>query len=516
MQESRVKKSLLNARVNLIFYILNLLLSFISRKLFLESLGAEFLGLTTTLSGFLCFLNLAELGVGVAIGHLLYRPIYDREQGTICEIVSIFGYIYRQVGRFILGAGALLSLFFPLIFAKTDYSYGVIYFAFYCYLASSILGYFVNYRQVLLSADQRNYVVSAYSQSAGIVCYVLQMVLVYVTRSPYVWLGINLLTAALNCAILNWKINQIYPWLKTNVKSGRELLGKYPEVMKKTKQVFAHRISTFAQYQITPSLIYAFESLTVVAYYGNYTIVLSKITVLFGKFFEGINAGIGHLVAEGNKSNTMKVYWEMYTLDFFVAGFAIFNIYMLINPFIELWLGAEYLMDNVVVVLMLCVSFITLTRTTTDRFIAALGIFSDIWAPFVETILCVGISIACGSVWGLRGVLIGNIASMAVITSIWKPYFLFHYGLRESVFRYWTNWGACIVCMLSAMAASGYILTYVHIDPYVGYRNWVLYGCISAPLFSVIYIMLLMVFTQGARSFANRLLGYAKRFIAKI
>ncbi|MFR9553193.1 MAG: sugar transporter [Rikenellaceae bacterium] len=499
----------------MIFYALNLALSFVSRKLFLESLSAEFIGLTTTLNGFLSFLNLAELGVGAAIGYLLYKPIYDKNQGAICEIVSVFGYIYKQVGRFILVAGVVLSLFFPLIFAKTDYSFAVIYFAFYCYLASSMLGYFVNYRQVLLSADQRNYLVSAYSQSAGIACYVLQMVLVYVTKSPYVWLGVNLLTAALNCIILNWKINQIYPWLKTNVKSGKELLKKYPEVMQKTKQVFVHRVATFAQYQITPSLIYAFESLTVVAYYGNYTIVVSKITILFGKFFEGINAGIGNLIAEGDKSNTMKVYWEMYTLDFFIAGFAIFNIYVLINPFIELWLGAEYLLDDVVVMLMLGVSFINLTRTTTDRFISAHGMFSDVWAPFVETILCVLISIACGYVWGLKGVLVGNIVSMAVIICIWKPYFLFHDGFKESVLRYWFNWGVHIACLLSAMIVSSHLLSYVHIDPYVGYWDWILYGCISAPLFSVIYITLLIIFTQGARSFVSRLLGYVKRFITK-
>lgn len=48
-EESRVKKSLLNARVNLIFYFLTLILSFFSRKIFLDCLGADFVGLTTTL-----------------------------------------------------------------------------------------------------------------------------------------------------------------------------------------------------------------------------------------------------------------------------------------------------------------------------------------------------------------------------------------------------------------------------------------------------------------------------------
>ena len=63
-QESRVKKTLLNARVNLIFYLLTLALSFFSRKIFLDCLGIEFVGLTGTLQNLLGFLNLAELGIG--------------------------------------------------------------------------------------------------------------------------------------------------------------------------------------------------------------------------------------------------------------------------------------------------------------------------------------------------------------------------------------------------------------------------------------------------------------------
>ena len=61
--ESRLKKSLLNARVNLIFYFLSLALSFFSRKIFLDALGADFMGLIGTLNNLLGFLNLAELGI---------------------------------------------------------------------------------------------------------------------------------------------------------------------------------------------------------------------------------------------------------------------------------------------------------------------------------------------------------------------------------------------------------------------------------------------------------------------
>ena len=55
----RTHKSILNAEVNIIFYFLTLFLAFFSRKIFLDNLGTEFIGLTGTLGNILGYLNLA-------------------------------------------------------------------------------------------------------------------------------------------------------------------------------------------------------------------------------------------------------------------------------------------------------------------------------------------------------------------------------------------------------------------------------------------------------------------------
>jgi hypothetical protein len=96
-QDSRTRKSLLNAKVNMICYMLNLVMLFFSRKIFIDHLGADFLGLSSTVSSLLGFLNLAELGVGQAIGVVLYKPIYDKNQKEINEIISILGFLYRII-----------------------------------------------------------------------------------------------------------------------------------------------------------------------------------------------------------------------------------------------------------------------------------------------------------------------------------------------------------------------------------------------------------------------------------
>ena len=107
-QESRVKKSLLNARVNLIFYFLTLILSFFSRKIFLDTLGADFVGLTGTLQNLLGLLNLAELGIGGAIAFPLYKPLYEKNVQVVNEVVSVQGWLYRRVAYCVIIGACIL------------------------------------------------------------------------------------------------------------------------------------------------------------------------------------------------------------------------------------------------------------------------------------------------------------------------------------------------------------------------------------------------------------------------
>ena len=273
-QESRLKKSLLNARVNLIFYFLSLALSFFSRKIFLDALGADFMGLIGTLNNLLGFLNLAELGISTAIGYVLYKPLFEHDERKINEIISVFGFIYRRIGFIILSAGCVLACFLPLIFPNNVFDLGIIYFAFFSYLTTSLIGYFANYKQTLLGADQKNYVVTAYFQSAVLIKTLLQMGLVYYTGNYYLWISLELLLGITYSIILNWKVNQVYPWLRSEVKQGKLLFKKYPEVTRYTKQLFVHKLGGFVQFQTTPFLVYAFVSLKTVAYYGNYTLII--------------------------------------------------------------------------------------------------------------------------------------------------------------------------------------------------------------------------------------------------
>lgn len=502
---------MLNAEVNLVFYFLSLFLAFFSRKIFLDCLGTEFIGLTGTLSNILGYLNLTELGITASIGYFLFKPLQTNNRQEIQEIMSLLGYLYNWIGCIILAGGIIISLFFPLIFANANLGLGIIYFAFYSFLGSSLIGYFINYRQILLNADQKKYLVAIYFQSANIIKIILQIYLAYHYQNLYVWVGIEFLFGIIGCITLNWKINQEYPWLKVNKKDGRYLLKKYPEVLAKTKQVFIHKIKDFVLVKSDELFIFLFVSLKMVAYYGNYMIIISKLISLFSAVTGSVGASVGNLVAEGNKQNMMKVFWEFTTIQHTISAILCFSLYNFIEPFIAHWLGPDYIMDRWILILLVIFIYITNSRKSVDSFNYAHGLYADVWSAWAELIINVSITIIGGLKWGIIGILLGKNISLFAIVVLWKPYYLFTSGLNEPVSIYWRgvirNYGISIF----AFALATLIIRYVPVNPYQNIWDWILYAIIGMIIFLSIDLGATLLFAKGAKDSLKRIRNFRKK-----
>lgn len=499
----RVSKSIKNAEVNLIFYFLALLLAFFSRKIFLDCLGAEFIGLNGTLSNILGYLNLAELGIGGSIGYLLYKPLQQKNKIEISEILSVFGYLYNWIGGIILVTGILISLFFPFIFGNTPLGLGIVYFSFYSILGSSLIGYFINYRQILLSADQKNYLVAIYTQSANLIKTLVQIYLAYSYKNLYLWVAIEFLFGIIGCIILNWKINKEYPWLRTNKSNGRSLIKKYPSIITYTRQIFIHKIKDFLIYRSDELFIFLFVSLKMVAFYGNYTIVITKIGQLFSSILGSMEASIGNLVAEGNKQNTLKVFWEITTIRHFVAGFLCFSIYHYLEPFICLWLGAEYILSREILILLVLSIYIGTSRGSVDMFNATHGLFADTWTAWLELIMTIVITLIGGYLWGIAGILLNKVITTTLIGLFWKPYYLFHSGLHLSYSIYWK--GACRNFLVSIFSFTTAHIIFCMLDLAPNnYLQLLYYSAIGVLIYLVINLTLIFLFCKGAKDFYSR------------
>ena len=505
MSESRTSKSIKNARVSLIFYFFQLILGFFSRKAFFDYLGSEILGLNTTAANLLGFLNLAELGIGMSVGYFLYQPLHDNDRQRLNEIVSLQGWIYRRVAYFIIIGSFVLFCFFPKIFAKSELSLWYAYSTYLVLLFSSLLGYFVNYKQIVLNADQKGYKVQKYTQGVTILKTIAQIIGITYTPYPYIaWILLEVLGAIITSILLQVILRKEYPWLHTDTSNGRELLKQNREVLKKTGQAFIHTLSYVAATQITPLIMYGYTSLTTVALYGNYLLIIGKISRLVSSVFDSTGAAIGNLVASHEKKRIQRVFWELYDSRLAISTTFLLCMFYLIEPFITIWLGDGYSLGTKFILIYLCIEFINMSSSTVSGFLNAYGLFKDVWAPVVSTSLYIVLSILLGSIWGLNGVVSGVCLSRIFLFVYWKPYFLFTQGFKLSALTYYTKVIKRYALVIILFYITHLFFSYLNISA-SSWKDWILYAVIVTLISAILTVTMFLICFQGSRDFALRI-----------
>ena len=207
-------------------------------------------------------------------------------------------------------------------------------------------------------------------------------------------------------------------------------------ILQKVKQLIFHKIGGFVLFQTSPLIIYAFTDLNIVAIYGNYMLIVSGLTMLLSALYNGLGAGVGNVVATAEDARVMSLFREIYSSRFFIVSICCFGFAVCADSIISIWVGNGFVLSKSSMMLILLNMSINMMRPPIELFLQAKGMFNDIWAPVAEAILNIGLSVTLGYFWGLNGILAGISISLVCIIMIWKPYYLFRFGFRKSIWLY--------------------------------------------------------------------------------
>ena len=88
--KSRLVNSSKNILTGVFNQVITLILSFVSRTIFIRVLGEEYLGVNGLFSNVLMVLSLADLGFGTAIVYSMYKPIIDKDTSKIAALMNFY------------------------------------------------------------------------------------------------------------------------------------------------------------------------------------------------------------------------------------------------------------------------------------------------------------------------------------------------------------------------------------------------------------------------------------------
>ena len=270
-------------------------------------------------------------------------------------------------------------------------------------------------------------------------------------------------------------------------------------VTTKTKHIFWQKIKDMLLFRSDELLIGIFVSIPTIALYGNYTIITNKLNYLVNILSEGLAAGVGSIVATGNKHNIMKVYWELTAFRFAILGIVIFPLLMCIQPFIGIWLGTHYQMSEIIVNLLILHIFFRLQCGNLYSFMSAYGLYDDVWAAWVEFAINILLTFSLAPFIGIVGILLGKIISFSVITVFWKPYYIFSKAFNMSVWIFWRGMFpfyssfALITCLT---LVAKYHFAAICADAV--FKQFI-YGIVVLIPLLTLYFYLLFVYTNGMK-----------------
>lgn len=504
--DTRTGKSIMNAKVSVFFMILTFLLNFLSRKYFLDGLGPEIMGMRTTLGTVLGMLSLSELGIGSAIGVALYKPLAEKNYDEINEIISLQGWLYTRVFAFISLGLIVLMFFMPSMLADMQAPIEYAYLTVGIFFLGTMFSYTINYKSIIISTDQKGYKVGRIMQTAGIIKSIVQLFILRLVHEPYMyWLAMDLITMLLGVYVLDYITKRDYPWLKISKHRGYEYYKKYPQILKHTGQLFVHSIATFALTSATPWLLFSIVGLTMVTHYENYKNLIANIRAMIYSVFSNMSGGIASLIAEGDEEKTYNFFWEMLSLKYFVGGVAAFGLFTFGSPFISIWLGEQYVVSLVTMILLTATAYLDYTRGTVDAYIVGNKLFGDVWAPIAEGVINVVLAIILGRLYDMEGILAGTYISLFLIIRLWKPYLLFRKGFKRSVWLYWRGNIKFPLITLALMFVSYITLQQLQLELSTSYFHLFRHVAWLAPLYASILFTAFYLTSEGFRKVTKRL-----------
>ena len=506
-----IKKSLINIQIAFVLFLFNLIITFAARKYFLIYLGPEVLGINTIVTNLLGVLSLAELGIVSAISFSLYKPIVNKDFLQINEIISVQSWLYRNVSIALICISIILMCLFPFIFTKSKLPLWYIYLAFIVYLIIAIFSYLVSFVQIILISDLKEYKVNLIIKIMQFIKLSFQIMTVIILPNAYIWwLFIELLFGVLTSYTIFLVVKKEYPWLDFSYKRGKEIRYKHNDIILKIKQLFFHKFAGIILTQTTPLIIYLYASLTMVTKYENYMIIITGFTTLIGVVFSTLQPAIGNFIAENSTDSVEDLLHNYTILRYFVISFICFIFYYQVDNFIQIWIGSKFVLNHEILVGLTFFLFLSLARNI-DPFLYGYGLFEDIYAPIMEAILNITLSILLGYFFGLEGILIGVCISLFIIVYLWKPFFLYSRIFKKNINDYFKVIVFFSFCIILAIILISNVITHFNLNRNV---NSYISLILSSIYISLLYLGTTLFILQFNKDF-KKALAVLKKVLIK-
>lgn len=459
----RTNNSIRNALMGAIASFVNIFISFIAQKIFIEILGVEYLGINGLFTNIISFLCISELGIGEAIIFNMYKPIAENDEEKIKSLMLFYKKAYRYIILIILILGLLLTPFIGYFVGETNLEINI-YYVYLLFLCQTIVSYFLTYKRSILYASQKNYVINLIHILYIIFLNLFQISILFLTKNYFLYLILKIILVLFENLAINFYVNKNYSYLKDkNINKLSKDSTK--DIFSRIKAMLFHKIGSFVINGTDNILISKFFGVASVGLCSNYYMITNAATSLFSQIISATTPSIGNLLVTNNDEKIFTVFRRIRFLNFYIATFTGICMMLIIQPFIELWLGKDYVLPSLIVFAIIFNYFQKMMRKCYDSFMIAAGIcVENKYVPLVEAILNILFSIIFAKTFGLIGIFLGTIVSGLTLWCFSYPKFLYKKILKRSYYNYAKETIGYIFTFLIVLFVSYFLISFINVN----------------------------------------------------
>ncbi len=495
-----MKRKALNAITSVMLQMATVVCGLVLPRMILAHYGSDVNGLVQSISQFMGYIVLAELGVGAVLQSALYGPLARRDWGQVSRVMKSGRRFYRGVAVALAAYAGALMLFYPKLKQVSGkfpapFVAGLIAIM----TVAPLAGYWIDAgSQLLMIADRRGYVVYLTTLAATLLNTAACALAMHLGGTIQ---QVRLVMAAFGIAtaLLYWlEAKRRYPLNYRVALRGEPIAQKWNGIGQHVAFVVLENTDV--------AVLTLFSTLANVSVYTVHHLVVYGVKKLFTSVTHSMQAELGALWVAGDRAALNRFFSRFESATHYAATLLFSCTGVLIVPFVTVFTrnvnDAEYI-QPLFAALMVLAHGMNCLRDPYDKLVLAAGHFKQTQGSYIfAAALNLGVSIIAVRSLGLVGVAIGTLAAMAFQT-LWLALYDARALLKRPASLLFKRL-AVDAATAAAIVLAGRLVPFLG----AGYLGWALRAALVALIGAAITAAAALLFDRGD---ALALLGWLRR-----
>lgn len=408
---NRAKIAIYNTIIVIISSIVQMSFMLIRTKLIITNYGKDINGLIQTITQIQTYLLLLESGICSAYLYRMYKPISIGDNLEVSSLFKGFSLSIKKIAIKMMLVSIIISIILPFIINNGSIGNKKIIFISLLMCSRFVIPYFYSIvPQYMLNLKELKYKTEIILFLRESLTYSLEILLIIKGYNILSILLIGIIVNSIFTFIFRFIMKRVYKEsINYNAKINLE-----PNSM--TNDILVHQVSRLVFNSTDNIILSAFTSLNNVGIYSSYNMIVSNVITIMNKIIEGTRSSLSIKINKKDK-NSFNIFKQILSLSLFFANIICCVFIIMINKFIYLWLGKDFLLNIECVILFGVIIHQNIILPVSNIAKDAKGLFKESkWYTVLQTVINLVLSLILVKRFGILGVLFGTVAARGIIT----------------------------------------------------------------------------------------------------